>query len=225
MITDPVIIKYDRMAGDYDSRWWRYIDATSRKTVEQLHLTAGSRVLDVACGTGVLLALIRQCHPGISTVGLDSSKGMLHLAEKRLGSTVPLLEGSAQSLPFRDDCFDVVASTSAFHYMRQPIQVLREFKRVLRQSGSVVITDWCDEHLAGRIHDRMLRVFNRAHYRSYTRSQCFELFKQAGFHRIRLEKFRIDWLWGLMTATASPDRELGGDHPCTRKQSPARRPR
>lgn len=110
-----------------------------------------------------------------------------------------------ETLPFGDATFDVVVSTNVFHSIRHPVAALREMLRVSKPAGRVVITDWCDDYLACRACDRFLRAFSRAHFRTYGSKECRELLVAAGFASLDVERYRINWLWGLMTATATKD--------------------
>jgi hypothetical protein len=65
----------------------------------------------------------------------------------------------------------------------------------------VVITDWCDDYLACRICDLLLRWVKGAHFRAYSLEECGRFLKDAGFGSVYLERYKINWLWGLMTAS------------------------
>jgi hypothetical protein len=65
-----------------------------------------------------------------------------------------------------------------------------------------VLTDWCDDYLACKILDRILRVVDRAHFRTYGLKQCEDLLTELGFQIEMARRFKIDWLWGLMTLQA-----------------------
>jgi len=113
-----------------------------------------------------------------------------------------LQEGWADRLPFDDASFDVVVSNSMFHYISQPASALREMRRVLRAGGTLVITDWCDDFLACRVCDWYLRLSNRAHWGIYSEQDCRQLLEQAEFRDLTIDRYRISWLCGLMTARA-----------------------
>jgi ubiquinone/menaquinone biosynthesis C-methylase UbiE len=93
-------------------------------------------------------------------------------------------------------------SCNVFHYVRKPIEALREMDRVLRAGGRVVVTDWCDDYFACHICDVYLRLFSRAHFKVYRERECVRLLKQAGYAHVNIERYKISWLWGLMTARA-----------------------
>jgi ubiquinone/menaquinone biosynthesis C-methylase UbiE len=128
---------------------------------------------------------------------------MLRIARAGLPAAVPLVRAFAERLPFAGGSFDVVVSASALHYFREPGQALEEMRRVLRPGGRLVVTDWCDDFLACRLCDRLLRWLDRAHAGAYTSAQCRCLLEAADFGGVRVERYKIDWLWGLMTATAA----------------------
>lgn len=102
-------------------------------------------------------------------------------------------------MPYDDSSFDVVVSCNMFHYIRQPIVALREMGRVLRVGGELVITDWCDDYLACRVCDWYLRLFSPAHAKVYRERDCLRLLEESGHHDAKIERYKISWLWGLMT--------------------------
>ncbi|MBI5388794.1 methyltransferase domain-containing protein [Candidatus Woesearchaeota archaeon] len=110
------LVFFQKWAQSYDSFifgfWMRYIQ---RKTVEQLTLSEDMRVLDIACGTGYALQLLKTHNPKIQLFGLYFSSKMLAIARKKLPSPVVLKMGSADAMPFRHGFFDAIICTEAFH--------------------------------------------------------------------------------------------------------------
>jgi len=197
---DPVVEEYARLAPHYDRRWSFYIEATTRETIARLPARDGDRILDVGCGTGVLLERLARMYPESLLTGVDPAPEMLAAARGRLPDRVELREGWAERLPCEDASFDLVVSCNMFHYIRRPLAALDEMARVLRDGGKLVITDWCDDYLMCRLCDGWLRLFSRAHFRAYGRRQCLEMLREAGYHEAHVDRYRISWLWGLMTA-------------------------
>lgn len=200
--SNPVQGEYARLAARYDTRWSPYIEATTGATLRHLGRLSEEAVLDIGCGTGALLGALRSSYPNVELAGIDLSPDMLAIAGERLGRSALLKLGHAESLPYPDAAFDVVVSTSVFHFFRRPDRALAEMMRVLGPGGRVVITDWCDDYLACRICDLFLRLFNRAHFRTYGRSQCRQMMTDAGFRRVTIDTYKTSWLWGFMTAAA-----------------------
>jgi ubiquinone/menaquinone biosynthesis C-methylase UbiE len=192
--------KYNDIAPVYDKRWSFYIKATIRETVKRLDLQPSDRILDVGCGTASLFQPILAEFPSVQLIGVDISTSMLKVADDKLGQQAVFLAAQAQGLPFRSDSFDIVVSCNTFHYLRKPEQCLSEIARILKPSGKVVITDWCDDYIACRLCDFFLRIFDRAHFRTYGRRGCERLLRLTGFKNVQVERYKINWLWGLMTA-------------------------
>lgn len=124
-----------------DPRW-------RRAAVEAVAAGPEDRVLDVACGTGLVArALVDRW--GCEVVGLDQSASMLSraramlAAEPRLAARISLVEGEAESLPFADREFDHLAFTYLLRYVDDPAATLRELARVVKPGGRVSSLEFC----------------------------------------------------------------------------------
>ncbi|MEX0941563.1 MAG: methyltransferase domain-containing protein [Pseudomonadales bacterium] len=198
----PLVREYAGLAGDYDRRWRFYIDVSIEETLKRLEVPKDARVLDVGCGTGELLVALKTLVPDVHAFGIDLSDEMLAMARAKLSDGVELALGAAEQLPFGNAHFDAVVSSNVFHYIRQPKAALREMQRVLKPGGQLIITDWCDDYWMCRLCDRFLRQFNASHFRTYRSEACSFLLTDAGFDDVDVTRYKINWLWGLMTARA-----------------------
>jgi ubiquinone/menaquinone biosynthesis C-methylase UbiE len=194
--------RYDRLARRYETRWRHYVRASVRETVARLSLRPGIRVLDLGCGTGLLLREIETTVRSAFAAGLDVSREMLTVARGVSPSNVAFVRGDVHHLPWSSESFDLVVSSSSFHYWATPLTALGEIARVLAPDGRLVITDWCDDFLACRICDRILRLLSGSHARIYDVVECSKLLREAGYRVVGVDRYKIDLLWGLMTATA-----------------------
>jgi ubiquinone/menaquinone biosynthesis C-methylase UbiE len=114
--------------------------------IELADLRHGERVLDVACGTGVVARLAAQ-HVGTTgeVTGLDLNAGMLLVARSLPvppGAPVAWVEGSALAMPLADASFDVVLCQQGFQFFSDPRAGLQEMKRVLVSGGRVLLSLW-----------------------------------------------------------------------------------
>lgn len=138
----PASVAYDAFAPHYDSLtahhdydWWLSVLLPLAEAAGM----SGTRVLDVACGSGKSLRPLLE--RGWSGVGLDISRGMLAQARQALGPDVPLLEHDMRALPVLGE-FDLVLSLcDAVNYVRderQLVDTFRGFRRNLAPDGVVV---------------------------------------------------------------------------------------
>lgn len=112
------------------------------KVADAAQIQPGQRVLDVACGTGVLareVTLRMGSSEGVA--GIDPSPGMVAVA-KRLAPAVEWREGVAESLPFPDRSFDAVVSQFGLMFFTDRRQALREMSRVLAPGGRLAVAVW-----------------------------------------------------------------------------------
>jgi len=100
----------------HDFLWPQLLDA--------LELTADDRLLDVGCGGGALIRHVRDT-VGCTVAGVDHSRQMVKLAAPHAAL------GSAEALPFKDGYFTAISSIQAFMFFAEPLQALREMRRVL----------------------------------------------------------------------------------------------
>jgi SAM-dependent methyltransferase len=116
------------------------------RVVELAELRPGLRVLDVACGTGVVARLAAEAISVEGRVaGLDLNPDMLAVAATLpavAGASIEWVEGSAQALPFGEASFDVVCCQLGLQFFPDREGALREMKRVLAPGGRVVVMVW-----------------------------------------------------------------------------------
>jgi ubiquinone/menaquinone biosynthesis C-methylase UbiE len=162
--------------------------ATFQALIAAAGVQPGQRVLDVGCGTGYFARLLaRAVGPGGLVVGIDPSPEMIAYAGRKAGraSDCQFQVGTAESLDFPAEHFDVVVSSLVLHHLPEDLRVpaLREMRRVLRPGGTLLVAEaqvprhglgW---RLLARIHryDRMARMV----------PDLEPLAAQAGFAEIR----------------------------------------
>ncbi|MFZ5788968.1 MAG: class I SAM-dependent methyltransferase [Acidobacteriota bacterium] len=135
---------FDGSASDYDrverfmalgsGSWYR------RKALERAALRSGDRVLDVAMGTGLVAreAIEITGDPG-AVIGLDPSVGMVAQARRSLSN--PALLAVGEAIPVRDGSFDLLSMGYALRHLSDLAVTFREFHRVLRPGGRVLILE------------------------------------------------------------------------------------
>ena len=141
---DDIAPEYDRLnhllSLDVD-RLWR------RKAVRDNVTPQTMAVLDVACGTGdSAIALAKAIPEGGMVTGVDISAGMMALVEEKarkagVGSKVRTEEADGENLPYKEESFDLVTCAFGIRNFEHKEQGLREFRRVLKDGGRVMILE------------------------------------------------------------------------------------
>jgi len=134
--------RYDSLSAwlsfGQDPRWRRTL-------VEEIDPRDGMRVLDVACGTGLVSEELRR-RARVSLVGIDQSPQMLAAARVRFAGLGPedvqLVQGQAEQLPFPDASFDALTFTYLLRYVDDPRATVAELARVVRPGGRMAMLEF-----------------------------------------------------------------------------------
>jgi len=160
---------FNRVAADYDAvnevfslgsgHWYR------REALQRAGLRPGMRVLDVATGTGLLAReALHLVGPAGEVIGLDVSENML--AETRRGLGLPCVQARAEALPVAAASVDFVSMGYALRHVPDLVAAMREFRRVLRPSGTVVLLE------ISRPSGRFAAVLARLYFRRLVPLLC-----------------------------------------------------
>lgn len=166
--------EYDKMYRLEDANWWY---ASRRDLVlgmvsQMVNALSGksSKILDAGCGTGINLKYGQKFG---DAYGLDISRDALRFSRNRGLSY--LICGSADRLPFEDDLFDFVLALDVIEHIEEDLFAIREFNRVLKPGGSLIITVPAFQFLWSG-HDLAVH-----HIRRYTRPGLLNILHLGGF--------------------------------------------
>jgi ubiquinone/menaquinone biosynthesis C-methylase UbiE len=121
---------------------WRARVAARSADVALAAVPVPLRVLDVGCGTGMLLRELAERLPNVlEMTGVDPSDDMLRVARYESPDRIRFVRSPAERLPFADGHFDLVVSTLSFHHWGAQPAGLYEVARVLAPEGSFVLVD------------------------------------------------------------------------------------
>ncbi len=167
-------VEYHKTFAYEDRHWWfRGKRAIVASLIERFaQAKEGLRSLDVGCGTGANLGILRRYGPAY---GVDVSPLALELSRRRTHHE--LVQGSAGALPYRDAQFDVVTMLDVLYHERvvDVGRSLREAFRVCRPGGVLVITDSAFESLRSP-HDVAYHAARR-----FRRGELALAAEQSGF--------------------------------------------
>ena len=172
--------------------------------VDSAGIEPGARLLDVACGTGVVARKAAPLvGPGSRIVGLDNNEGMIraakHFANRDGMNDLEWRQGDAAAMSFDDGEFDTVLCQQGLQFFPDPTEALKEMGRVLAPGGTLAISVWrsLDRNpyfkiLADVIESRLGKQSAAVFHASFSlgnREEVRSLLGDAGFCdiRIRLE--------------------------------------
>jgi ubiquinone/menaquinone biosynthesis C-methylase UbiE len=144
---DRDVDAFDRRAGSYDNgalgKWHRQV-AERTAAIALAAVLAPRRVLDVGCGTGVLLELLAARLPDTTElVGVDPAAGMVERSRERLAGDLRVVveQATAEQMPFGAGSFDLVVGTMSFDHWADQLAGLMECRRILMDDGRLVLAD------------------------------------------------------------------------------------
>jgi ubiquinone/menaquinone biosynthesis C-methylase UbiE len=135
--------EFAQQAGNFASSAAITAQAHVRRLDDPIGVAAQGRVLDIACGPGIVTAELAGIARDV--VALDLTPEMLLKARERCAkagrTNVHFEEGTANALPFDDASFDAVVTRLSFHHFVEPQRVLTEMQRVLKPLGLLAVAD------------------------------------------------------------------------------------
>lgn len=138
---------WDKAAPHYERGWRAQLEPAQTASLEMLGPTPGERILDVACGTGLVsLRAARRVMPDGIVVGTDLSEKMVDQArawpDAKLLTNVYFARMDAENLDFAAGSFDAAICALGLMYVPEPDKALAEMHRVVRRGGRVACAVW-----------------------------------------------------------------------------------
>lgn len=201
-------------AQHYNKTWHDLIEKSMSETLAMVDCDAlyniprqlgrRARVLDIACGTGILLERLYKYIPDIEAHGVDASEDMLAQARFTLKGLpnvqlkqMVVRRGVTAGLPYLPHTFDLITCTNALHYIFYPTEVLAALGRLLAPGGYLIIEDYSrpDPPFPWSILEWVARRVEGQGARKHTIEEAEILCQQAGLQITSRNAFIINWLW------------------------------
>ena len=176
---------WDHVAGIYDV----FVDVINRKTHQKLKeivsglIEPGDTVLECACGTGLLSAVIAEkCRQLTAT---DFSEKMMKKAEKncRAFRNITYAPADITALPFADGSFDKVVAGNVIHLLDNPMTALSELNRVCKDGGMLIIPTYMNKDDRGKTNgfSNAVQKAGADFKREFTMESYRQFFLDAGY--------------------------------------------
>lgn len=192
---------WDLAAGSYEESWRRQLEPAQATLLEMAAIRPGDRVVDVACGTGLVsIPAARACAPGGAVVGTDISQTMVDTAAERAraaGVDARFERMGAERLDLADGTLDVALCALGLMYVPEPGDALREMSRVLKPGGRAVAAVWGERRACGwagifpvveaRVNTEVCPLF----FQLGTGRTLAARFERAGFMDIREDRLTV----------------------------------
>ncbi|UYM05625.1 class I SAM-dependent methyltransferase [Solicola gregarius] len=136
--------RWSAVAADWLDLWGGLAAPLWQVIAEAAGVGPGTKVVDVGCGSGDLLAYVDAL--GASTAGMDPAPGMVDFARAQIPRADVRL-GSAERLPWPDDAFDLATSVNAVQFAEDAHDALLELARVTKPGGLVAVANWAQPEL------------------------------------------------------------------------------
>jgi ubiquinone/menaquinone biosynthesis C-methylase UbiE len=139
------------ISGDF-GQIARFLETEASEFIDRLGLKPGSKVLDVACGTGNLA--LPAARLGTNVTGVDIAPNLVEQARAnaaREGLNAQFDEGDAEALPYEDASFDAVVTMYGAMFAPRPELVAAELKRVTRPGGMIAMGNWTPAGFIGQM--------------------------------------------------------------------------
>ena len=162
--------------NDYDASW----------TVSLLDIQPESRVLEIGFGPGVSTRFASEKASTGFVAGIDRSETMVQAARKRNASAIragrmELRQGDVASLPYPDEDFDRVFSLHSIYFWDNPVDCIKELRRVLKPGGLLAITILPGNRWSA------LRQGGSSLRKLYLSTELAKMFEDAGLQDVRVE--------------------------------------
>ena len=215
MSTDPTAF-----TGPVPANYARHLvpfmfEPYAAELLARVPLRPGARILELACGTGVLTRQLRDHLPaGATLVATDLNDAMLEQARAALGGDrVDWRRADAQDLPFADASFDVVACQFGLMFLPDKARGFQQARRVLAARGVLLANVWCspaDNVFVAALQQVLQRLyptdpprFLDTPYGFHDADVISGLAAGTGFADVRIERVELDCVAGSAVSLAT----------------------
>jgi ubiquinone/menaquinone biosynthesis C-methylase UbiE len=172
---DEVASRWDKMRGEFFS------EGVREKAISVANVQPGKVAADIGAGTGFITEeLIKR---GLKVIAIDQSEEMIREMKKRFNrkGLIDYRIGDAQNIPIEQEHVDYVFANMFLHHVESPADAIKEMARILKSSGTLVITD-LDEH-----DFEFLKTEHYDRWKGFKREDIRYWFIESGLKEIKID--------------------------------------
>ncbi|HEY4275603.1 MAG TPA: methyltransferase domain-containing protein, partial [Rhizomicrobium sp.] len=191
---EKIVAQFTRWAAPFSELALHAEADGMRRTLAAADLSPDLRVLDVACGPGIVTCAVAKQAGHVT--GIDLTPAMIEQAKARQAreaiANCDWQQGDATVLPFADASFDRAITRYSFHHIPEPGRALKEMARVTKPGGRVVVIDATPTAETQGAYDAMETLRDPSHASALTLEQLRALGREAGLTETAFDFYRLD---------------------------------
>lgn len=117
--------------------------------VKEMELKDVETIVDLGAGTGLFAKEVAKLYPNAKILGLDNAQIMIDYLNENIVDKMPKLQPilvDGVTIPLKTETVDLLFTVTVHHELDEPLKVIKEANRVLRQNGTLLIIDWKDSY-------------------------------------------------------------------------------
>ena len=204
---DNVLKDYERIAGFYDTHWSDYTNAIHDWTLSRIKETQSPQsILDVGCGTGMMLQRLSEVFPSSDLTGLDTSPSMLKQAVENCPEARLVETNVDNDWPLcGEHRWDAVLSLSVLHHLEDHKAHFHRLHHYCSKDGAAYLADFALDSLSMTIGDIWWKMRLPSYVKAYSSKRLKQLIQESGFFEISEQQiFKPNNFWRVQVYRLCP---------------------
>lgn len=156
-----IATRYDSSAEIYDKRYNEIQAHKYQEILSRVDFSESSGVIDIGCGTGTFLGIIKQLVNGKQLLGIDISHEMIKIAHEKFPD-IDFIVADSDNLPIKDGFFERILSVTHLQNLSEPDKTVNEMKRISTKNAIIAISilrkTWTQEELQKILEKNELEI-------------------------------------------------------------------
>jgi ubiquinone/menaquinone biosynthesis C-methylase UbiE len=186
------IKQFNKWSKNYDRKLYWPFYFSNKAILQSIVINKDASVLDVGCGTGILLQQLFDMNNNLKLYGIDISPEMVKMAKKKLNPSICIKVSSVNQIPHNDNTFNFITCSTSFHHYSEPQKALMEMYRVLKNEGKLIVLDpFTNGLLRLKICAILNVIFKENDTCLFTKEEMRKMFVKAGFSTITQKTYIV----------------------------------